>query len=470
MKTLYGKFMAAFLGLVILIFALMFIGMEFFIEDYYYKQKVHTMQSTVKQIENIMLMSESPLEFVEDIEYLGYHFEGKISLFDVDSGLVITDKDLQRFSDGTVVKTLEMGDVNAHIIETNYPVKDTRWLVYYEVLESNTFALLQIPITAIKHTIGVVNVFLLYMAVIVLAAAFIIAAIVSRNMTKPIKRLTLMANEIRQLKFDVRYEDDRQDEIGELGATFNDLTERLSTTIDALTYELGKEKHLDKLRKEFVAQVSHELQTPLSIIHGYIEALDDGVAETEEERQEYYQIIYDESNKMSKMIKDLLQLSELEAGTFSANEEVFDLCDFFDHLNQDYQTLFAHTNLSLNYQPLEGCVHFNGDRMKLEQAFRNILNNAKKYAEEYSIVDFVIVRNEQLVTVTIENKGPHIPEEDMAKIFDSFVKGGNSDGKEGTGIGLAVAAKVFDYHKITFYGKNTEIGVKFVMNMPLQVD
>lgn len=470
MKTLYGKFMAAFLGLVILIFALMFIGMEFFIETYYYQKKVDTMKATVKQIENIMVMSTSPIELLEDIDYLGYHFEGKISLFDVESGIAISDKDLQRFSDGTVVKTLEMGEVTAHILETDYPVKDTRWLVYYEVVGDKTFAMLQIPITAIEHTIEVVNVFLWYMAVVVLAAAFIIAAIVSRNMTRPIKRLTAMANEIRQLKFDVRYEDDRKDEIGELGETFNDLTERLSTTIDALTYELSKEKQLDKLRKEFVAQVSHELQTPLSIIHGYIEALDDGVADTEEERQEYYKIIYDESNKMSNMIKDLLQLSEFEAGTFKANEEVFDLCDFFDHLNQDYQTLFSHTDLSLDYKPLEGCINYHGDRMKLEQAFRNILNNAMKYAEEATTVYFHTTQTEQMITISIENHGPHIPDADLAKIFGSFFKGGNSGGKEGTGIGLAVAAKVFEYHKMTFYGKNTEKGVKFVMNMPLSVD
>lgn len=422
MKTLYGKFMVAFLGLVILIFAFMFIGMEFFIETYYYKQKVETMQKTVVQIKNSMAVSDTTLEFIEDLEYLGYHFEGKINLYDVDTGIVISDEDVQKYSEGVVINQLDMGDVQAHILETNYPVKDTRWLVYYEQLPNNTIAILQIPITAIEHTIEVMNVFLLYLAVIVFfVTAIIIAAIVSSNMTKPIKDLTEMAEQIRQLKFDIRYEGGRKDEIGTLGDTFNNLTERLDTTIEALTYELSKEKQLDKLRKEFVAQVSHELQTPLSIIHGYIEALEDGVVDSDEERKEYYQIIFEESDKMSKMIKDLLQLSELEAGTFKVNAEVFDLCDFFDHLNQDYQTLLNHSDLSLNYIPLDECIKYRGDRMKLEQAFRNILNNAKKYANKESAIIFEAKKNaDNMVTVSIENEGPHIAQEEIAQIFTSF--------------------------------------------------
>lgn len=459
--------MLAFLGLVALIFILMFIGMEFFIENYYYREKVQTMQNTIRQIENSKKTSSTKLEYIENLEYLGYHFEGKINVYDVEAGIVISSADVQKYSDGVVVDQLDVGNANTYILETDYPVKDTRWLVYYEQLPDNTIAILQIPVTAIEHTLEVMNMFIIYMIAIVSVIAMIIAAFISSNMTRPIKKLTVMADQIRQLKFDIQYEDNRSDEIGLLGETFNDLSSRLDTTIKALTYELSKEKQLDKLRKEFVAQVSHELQTPLSIIHGYIEALEDGVVDSEEERQEYYQIISDESEKMSRMIKDILQLSELEAGTFKVSEETIDLWEFFDHLNQDYQTLLSHSDLSLNYIPMGRSVEFYGDRMKLEQAFRNMLNNARKYAETGSVITFYTAVNETSVEVCIANDGPQIPEEETERIFGSFYKGRNSEGKEGSGIGLAVAGKVFEYHKMRFHARNTESGVEFVIHIPV---
>ncbi|PKM56447.1 MAG: hypothetical protein CVU98_11155 [Firmicutes bacterium HGW-Firmicutes-3] len=467
MKTIRGKLFIAFLGLVLIIFFILWLSMEFFIEPYYYRQKVTTMQKTIQQIETIIQVSPSPIDRIQDFEYLGYNFEGKISIYDAEAGIVISDEDVLKYSKGKIIKNIEVNGVKAYILETNYPVKETRWLVYSERLSSNGVVMLQIPITAMDQTLEAISAFMSYVGIIILIIAMIMAGIISTNMTRPIKRLTLMANELRQLKFDVLYEEDRKDEFGQLGATFNALATRLDATIKALQYELSKEKALDVLRKEFVAQVSHELQTPLSIIHGYIEALEDGVVESDEERKDYYKIIYEESDKMSHMIKDLLQLSELEAGTFSIIKEEMDLKAFFDHIQEAYQTLLIQSDKSLHYKTLKTPIMFKGDRIKLEQAIRNILNNAIKYADEGSIIRFETLLVDRCVTVTISNTGPNIEDDDIPKIFGSFYKGKNSEGKEGTGIGLAVAGKVFDHHQISYIVRNTFDGVKFIMRFPL---
>lgn len=461
MRTLRAKIMLAFMGLALIIFAMIWLGMQFFIENYYYGQKIHGMENMVSQINTVIAVGESSLQKLEDLQYLGYNFEGKIDFVDAMDDIIVTEDSIIR----TI--TVSHDEARAYVLATNYPVKDTKWLVYLEPLETGKVAILQIPIAAIDQTLEAFNMFLIYIGGAVIMVVVLISGIISTNMSRPIKKLTIMAESLRQLKFDVVYKEDRKDEIGELGETFNALSSQLDATIKSLQYELSKEKELDTLRKQFIAQVSHELQTPLSVIHGYIEALEDGVVDSDEERDEYYNIIGEETGKMSKMIKELLQLSELEAGTFKANKMPLELGNFFDQINKAYQTLLLHEELTLDYRSLDGEAWMMADQMKLEQAVRNILNNAMKYANPGSVIRFHTELEDQVISVAIENDGPKIPEEELAKIFESFYKGSNSTMKEGTGIGLAVTAKVLKVHEATFYAKNIEEGVRFVIKLKI---
>lgn len=465
MRTIRGKFLLAFLGLVLFIFILFWIGTEFFIESYYYRQKVSTMEKMISQINTVVALSESPVDKLRDLEYLGYNFEGKITLYNDQSGIVISDDDILAYSKGTIIEYLNVGEKRAYILTTDYPVKETKWLVYGDRIATGDVALLQIPIAAIDQTIEAMNAFLVGVGGVVILIAMFIAGIVSTNMTKPIKRLTRMAESLRQLKFDDVYTENRKDELGQLGETFNDLSYQLESTIKALKYEISKDKEMDQLRKQFIAQVSHELQTPLSIIRGYVEALEDGLVDSDGEREEYYSIISDESEKMSRMIKDLLQLSALETGSYKVHKAPLELGDFFEQMNRDYETLLMNSAVSIKYLPLKKEAWLLADEMKLEQAFRNMVNNAIKYADDGSEVRIVTRLVQSLLTVYIENEGPHIPEDELAKVFESFYKGQNSDRKEGTGIGLAVSARVFDYHDITYFAKNTPKGVRMVTKM-----
>jgi len=462
--------MLAFTGLVALIFILFWLGTEFFIESYYYRQKVQAMEKMINQINTVVQLSESPIDKLKDLEYLGYNFEGKITLYDDDRGIAISYDDILQFSKGSIVKYMDVGDETAYIIETDYPVKDTKWLVYGSRIDTGDIAILQIPIAAIDQSINAINTFLMAIGVVIVLIATILAGIVSTNMTRPIKQLTKMAGSIRQLKFDMVYEGNRKDELGQLGESFNDLSDRLDSTIKALKYEISKDKEMDTLRKQFIAQVSHELQTPLSVIKGYVEALEDGIAESEEERQDYYNIISDESDKMSSMIKELLELSALESGGGMTEKVPVELGGFFDSIARDYETMLSHNKIGLNYNPIKSKAWLMADEMKLEQAFRNILNNAIKYAVAESDIRLCLKQVGETLKVTIENQGPQIPEDELAIIFESFYKGTNSDKKAGTGIGLAVSAQVFKRHSITYFAKNISDGVQIIAKIPVEND
>ncbi len=466
MKTIRRKLLTAFMGLVAIMFLLLWLGTQFFVEGYYYREKINAMQRMIGQIETVVKLSETTLEKLNSLEYLGYNFEGKITLINDESGLIISDDDVLNYSQGEYLDQIEVsGNKKAYILETDYPVKDTRWLVYGERISTGDIAMLQIPIAAIDQTIEAMNALLIGVGGIIILITIVIAGIITADITRPIAKLTRMAESIRQLKFDQVYEGHRKDELGQLGETFNDLSQQLDSTIKALTYEISKDKEMDTLRKQFIAQVSHELQTPLSIIKGYMEALEDGIVDSEEERMDYYNIISEESEKMSTMIKELLQLSEMESGSFKARKLPVELGNFFDRMSKDYATLLMNSPVNFKYVPLVGEAWIEGDEMKLEQAFRNMLNNAVKYAEPNTEVILEAKKDEQMLTVTIENNGPKIPEQELAKIFESFYKGSNSEKKEGTGIGLAVSAQVFRIHGMTYFAKNIPGGVRMVVKI-----
>lgn len=468
MKTIRRKLLVAFIGLVAFIFLLLWLGTEYYVEAYYYRSKVNTMEKMIDQINTVVQVNQTPLEKLSDLEYLGYNFEGKITLYNDEQGIVISDEDILNFSKGVIIEYIEVGNgKNAYILETDYPVKDTRWLVYGDRIVTGEIALLQIPIAAIDQTIEAMNAFLFAVGTIIILITILIAGIITADITRPIAKLTKMADSIRHLKFDQVYEGRRRDELGQLGESFNELSLQLDSTIKALKYEISKDKEMDTFRKQFIAQVSHELQTPLSVIKGYMEALEDGLVESEEERNDYYGIISDETRKMSFMIKELLQLSALASGSVKVDRHALELGDFFDQMAMDYETLLAHDSVGFHYEPIDGEVWIPADAMKLEQAFRNILNNAIKYAEADTDVSLKIRLDDCLMTIIIENQGPQIEEEELAKIFESFYKASNSEKKEGTGLGLAVSASVFKIHNMTYFAKNTPTGVQMIVKIKI---
>ncbi len=460
MKTIRMKFFSYFLVLVLVLVAVFYLGIQLFFEDYYYHSKVRGMQQTASTIETIYSTVDSPLDRLSQLEVLGMGFEGKISIIDENVSITIADDYALNYANGTIIKTLAYRDGKAFIFETNFPVKGSQWLIYSETLNDGKIAALQIPVIAIDKSIAYIERFTLYLGGIAVLLALFGAFIASGNVTKPIKRLNQLANDLGRLDFSAKYEGSRQDEIGQLGKTFNYLSSELQKAFADLQKELAKEKQLDRLRKQFVAQVSHELQTPLSIINGYVEALQDGIVDSDQETEEYYQVIRDESGKMSRMIKELLELSELEAGTFKMAKESFDLTDSLRDMFQRYELAVRHEDVELSLVIHPEKMLYTGDEGKLMQAIANIVNNGIKHAPPGGQVTLELLDR----ILTVENDGEPIDEKDLPWIWDSFYKGKNGTKKSGTGLGLAIAAGIFKHHNIDFSAENTESGVRFTLS------
>lgn len=463
MKSIRIRILSSFMILIVIIALIFSIGVNYFIQRYYYGNKIMDMKEVANSIDTIYNTSDSEDEALNRIEYLGYIFEGKIQILDTSTNKIVFENKRLQYSEGVIIKEIVYKDQVGLVYETSFPVEGARWLIFIDHLESDKYAALQIPIIAIEDTISTLQAFLNILLMITTVVAVILSIILSTNITRPIKELHRVARNIGNLKFDDYYKGLRQDELGELGQELNSISNKLENTINDLYVEIQKEKNIDLMRRRFVAQVSHELQTPISIISSYTEALMDGIVE-EDEMLEYYQVIEEEANKMSHIIRDLLELSQLEANTLSFDFNEIHLRPFLSTLIERYRRVIESKNLRFSYT--DECtrdVVIQGDALRLEQAITNILNNAIKNSDDLITVD---VYNEQEVTkITIINSGEPIQTNDLTHLFESFYKGKSRNKSIGTGLGLAIASQIFDKHHIAYNVDNLEHGVCFTIRI-----
>jgi two-component system sensor histidine kinase VicK len=231
------------------------------------------------------------------------------------------------------------------------------------------------------------------------------------------------------------------DEIGILAETFNDMASKLKTTLD----EIEKS---NALRREFVANVSHELRTPLTSIKGYAETLTDYHDIPKEMENDFLHIILNESDRMTKIVQDLLVLSRFDAGTGLLTMEEFSL-EKSIHDAVDAIALEAKKHSQeLSVKLEEGLPKISGDRARIEQVLINILSNAVKYTPDGGKIEVTSGRTGNKVWIITKDTGIGIPEKDLPRIFDRFYRVDKTRSREsgGTGLGLSIANEIVLRH------------------------
>ena len=274
------------------------------------------------------------------------------------------------------------------------------------------------------------------------------AFIFSKAMVTPILEIKEITQKIAKLDFSRKFESDRTDEIGELGEAINKMGETLEKNIDEinkvnrkLIADIEKEKKLDKLRKEFVACVSHELKTPIAIIQGYAQGLVENVA-NEEDRNFYCDVIIEESYKMDSLVKELLLISQIEAGYFKMKMEKTDIYHLIKDLMDKYSTKIN----KIEYEGKENIVVL-CDEKYIDRVLDNLISNAIKYKTGDSPIKIKLEENKNRCIVTVSNESKNLQKKDLDTIWNPFVRLDSAIGKEGHGLGLAIVAGVLENHK-----------------------
>ena len=234
-------------------------------------------------------------------------------------------------------------------------------------------------------------------------------------------------------------------------------------------HDITAQQKLEESRREFVANVSHELRTPLTNIKGYTETLIDGGEMLDEEtRRSFLDVVYNESDRMTRIVKDLLTLSRLDNQRMEMNMESMDLIPVVKAAVQSMMLEAENQNITLTSHLPDSLPLVNGDKERLHQVVLNIISNAVKYNRPEGSVSVTADSDEKTVTVTVSDTGLGIPAEDLPRIFERFyrVDKARSRKRGGTGLGLAIAKEIVESHggEIVFdsvYGQGSTVYLRF---------
>jgi len=286
-----------------------------------------------------------------------------------------------------------------------------------------------------------------------LAVSILIAVVLARSVYVPIRRVTNAAEEIARGNYEQQVPVAGPKEVKGLATSFNQMSKQV--------------KHSQQMLRDFVADVSHELRSPLTSIKGFAQAMVDGTAKGKEAQLKAATVIEDESKRMMRLVEELLEFSRLESGQITMVKEPVDLKEL---LHQCYEIFLMHAEekgvkLKKDIEPLPPII---GDIDRLEQVFSNLLDNALKHTPSGGDINIIARHpNPNFAEISITDTGPGIPAEQMRHVFERFYRADPSAGKAGAGLGLAIARQIVLTHRGDIMAKSTlGKGTEFVVRLP----
>lgn len=357
------------------------------------------------------------------------------------------------------------------------------YILLSAMLDNGYLLYIRIPITSIQESVKISNNFLYLMAGFTILIAAVIVSYVSRKFGDPISELNDIARRMSNLDFSHKYRiTDADDEINNLGKSINAMSDKLEKTIKQLrntNIELEKDieekSQIDEMRKSFISDVSHELKTPIALIQGYSEGLLENVNTDEESRKFYAEVILDETNKMDRLVKQLLELMKLEYGKREFEDKEFNIVELEKEVIRKSQVMLDEKQAEIKLETLEEINVF-ADDFYIEQVISNYLTNAVKHIKEVEGEKYIRIENEvdiekSKVRVKVFNTGDNIKEENIARIWNRFYKIDESRNREngGTGIGLSFVKAIMGNYGNVYGVINKDNGVEFYLELDVKM-
>lgn len=469
----------AFTGLIVcMILGLLIINVRF-LEPYYIQNK---QKEFVRMYESLKAASEEPNlddeEVTGELTRIAEKSNLTFILIEFAKNTGITNvPDKERLLQQLMGYILNQQQQNCEILEStpHYQIglcEDPRQPGYLEMwgdTENGYFFLIRSPIESMRDSVAVFNRFLLYIGLAVIAICSGLVWYFSKKLTDPIQELTALSARMVNMDFDAKYTSGGHNEIGVLGTNFNAMSEKLERSISELRnanyhlqMDIERKEKLEQMRNEFLANISHELKTPIALVQGYAEGLKEGVNTDAQSREFYCDVIVDEASKMNEMVKNLLALNQLEFGNEDVEFARFDLKELIQGVLQSMEILVQQKEANIIFR-VEQSVYVWADEYKVEQVVRNYVSNALHHLDGERVIEVKIATVENKVRVAVFNTGTPIPKEDIDRIWDKFYKVDKARTREygGNGIGLSIVKAIMESFQQEYGVNNYDNGVEF---------
>ena len=410
----------------------------------------------IKTQDNIIIYTSNK-DFLANITQTNIQQESIFNVFNKDNTLYKDEK--------TTIKQVKDKETNLE------------YIILSGTLDNGYSLTLRLPNSSVEESAKISNTFLYSAGLVIIVLSGIIIIFVSKRFAEPISELEEIATKMSHLDFSTKYEPrDVDDEINNLGKSINTMSYELEKTIKQLkknNTELEKDieekAKIDEMRKQFISDVSHELKTPIALIQGYAEGLQENINTDEESRKFYVDVILDEANKMDNLVKKLLELMKLEYKTREFNNNNFDIVELIREVIRKSKVMIEEEKLEIRFDANQKAI-VNADEFYIEQVVTNYLTNAIKNIEEINGEKYIEIKINEVddkIRISIFNTGKNIAIEDLSRIWNRFYKVDTSRNREsgGSGIGLAFVKAIMNNYQNKYGVDNKINGVEFYFEL-----
>ena len=300
------------------------------------------------------------------------------------------------------------------------------------------------PLYPDRVTLRILRGMLVYISFIVLTVSFLLAYALSRRLSGPIEALTESAKELSKGNYDVKFD----------GSAFTE-TRELARALNKASYEMEK---TDFYQREIIANVSHDLKTPLTMIRSYAEKIIDISGDNPEKRNADLNVIISETERLNRLVTDMLSVSNLQSNNVEMHMETFDLVEAAKDVYESFMVLASSEGFEINFRPCKP-AYVVGDRTRLMQVMTNFVSNAVKYSGDNKYVEIKLNKSARKVTFHCIDHGMGIPSDEIGHVWDKYYRtsANHERGIEGTGLGLAIVKGLLNLHNAR-YGVESEEG------------
>lgn len=300
------------------------------------------------------------------------------------------------------------------------------------------------PLYPVTSTVNILKTQLLQVTLITLIIAFLIAIYLSSRISKPLQSMTASAREMGKGNYNVKFEGNSYSEINRLAATLN-----------TAAYELGM---ADNRQKDLIANVSHDLKTPLTMIRSYAEMIRDLSGDNPEKRNAHLKVIIDESDRLAQLVSDMSTISAMQTHRMKLEKSVFDLTEIAAGLLTSYDILIEQDGYDFQFNAQKECLVY-ADEARIKQVISNLTSNAIKYCGEDKVIILNIRKTGRKCRFEVLDHGPGIKPEELPHVWDRYYKTSSNyvRATEGTGLGLSIVKEILTLHHAN-YGVDSKVG------------